>query len=370
MLASTSENASYRDSKRHSRAFTLVELLVVIGIITLLIAILLPALNKARRQAYTAQCASNMRQIAIAVLNYTSDNGGHLMPALVWPMGKGQPYPDGFFWAAELVHQGYIASPNILHQASNPNNGAPPPGLSNVFECPEGLTPAETGSLDNGQSFNYGLYPTDRNNNSWCYCIDDDPRNDQQTPYGTATWYQLNDRLTGYISNFTPGFIPAAENQTYVMGSEYNAPFVYFGSNNDKLGESEQADIADAKYSRTITMIRHSAVMAMVCEAASINWNAQTVSPVNGFNHYAPRIGARHGDTTPDGTNAWTNIAFFDGHVTLWPTLPMDTNNGNQPGPNPTPSNIQSSMVGSVDGLSAMEPSSGTVFTLYMDHQY
>src|SRR4051812_25935295 len=64
-----------------NNGFTLVELLVVIGIIAVLIAILLPALNRARQQAISAQCMSNMKQVGMAALMYANDNKGWYPPS-------------------------------------------------------------------------------------------------------------------------------------------------------------------------------------------------------------------------------------------------------------------------------------------------
>ena len=63
------------------RAFTLVELLVVIGIIAILVALLLPALNKARQQAIAVQCMSNMRQFGIINQMYMNQYRDWHMPA-------------------------------------------------------------------------------------------------------------------------------------------------------------------------------------------------------------------------------------------------------------------------------------------------
>src|SRR5438552_11555276 len=77
---------------RRKRGFTLVELLVVIAIIALLIAMLLPALKKAKEGANRVKCQSNIRQIVLAMMMYSNDDKKHIYLYTAGPNGNDNMY--------------------------------------------------------------------------------------------------------------------------------------------------------------------------------------------------------------------------------------------------------------------------------------
>jgi prepilin-type N-terminal cleavage/methylation domain-containing protein/prepilin-type processing-associated H-X9-DG protein len=139
-----------------AKAFTLVELLVVIGIIALLISILLPALNRAREAAYTIKCASNLHSIGNGMAMYAANYKGALPLSNEYtgttitngvqePTSPGNGYTH---WSSFLYNNAYEAAPpySVFQSASG----------WGMFQCPSldkgGLPPANTfaGNNDDG----------------------------------------------------------------------------------------------------------------------------------------------------------------------------------------------------------------------------
>ena len=106
--------------------FTLVELLVVIGIIAVLISVLLPSLSKAREQAKQTVCQSQLRQIGLGLLIYSQRNGGFLPAWSGWQTleGKADNAPDekGEGWTQELASSFVPAASKIYNCPSFPTD--------------------------------------------------------------------------------------------------------------------------------------------------------------------------------------------------------------------------------------------------------
>ncbi len=133
--------------------FTLIELLVVIGIIGVLLAILLPALTKARQQSYTLTCASNLHSIGIGIDNYISDYHGYF-PASNYYKGLGWDHVIGQVPTTPVngyVHwSAFLYSQNVANVNDNLFLNAKSWAM---FQCPSlpdgGLPPANTFSGNN-----------------------------------------------------------------------------------------------------------------------------------------------------------------------------------------------------------------------------
>ena len=258
-------------------AFTLVELLVVIGIIALLISILLPSLNRARASAKQVVCLSNLRQIGQASLFYAQAQNGIGLPSGSWETNVDNNGATGvnlIWWPLMLIRNDYINVPQDAVLADN-NSGA------TVFMCP---------SIDTGRGYNTSVndgrtrvfsYGKDAEDRFWC-----------DVSYGIN-----GSQFGGKPQAIWDKFPALASNAVLKYGTPYLPP-------------------------RKLSQIPASSEMAFL-------FDGQWFNPMNDMLF---RIsGTRHGNS--DGstgakirTTGQTDLLFYDGHVSAIPRedLPFD----------------------------------------------
>jgi len=251
--------------------FTLVELLVVIGIIAVLIAILLPRLSAARGSGRTVKCLSNLRQIGIAAVTYTSQNKNYILPADVNDPtrageGFGRVWADT--WVTILVAEKYLPYPRGI----DPNI---PPGIDNVFHCPSGvLEQSSITAIANS-------LPANRKdgNGAMGYLHQS---NGLEPGLNVYCWYGIN----GTSSSAANDPVPC---RRVVVTS------------------------GTAKGTTKTNEIRNSSEMAFLFDGI-LGLNFQSTN--------ANRLNARHSN------RRITNIAFFDGHAESFPTKSLPGGDG------------------------------------------
>ena len=175
---------------RRAAGFTLVELLVVIGIIALLISILLPSLNRARDAAKTVQCLSNLRQIGNALHMYASQYKGHVVATYADLAGGSMSSHkvDAENYATMFVNEGFLPAPKMATMGEGVTTQA------SVFKCPSGTDDFlwNSFSQDPGPPA-----PQDRREMTGARPI---RTKSKSTGYIIDTWYGVNGIMGGFAT--------------------------------------------------------------------------------------------------------------------------------------------------------------------------
>jgi len=156
-----------------SRAVTLLELLVVIAILSLLIAVLLPSLAGARREAKAAVCATRLRELGRALHLYANDFDGRLMPLAYWSFEQIGDGPVNYWWGTD-ESTGVDFTRGFLHRYLAADAHA-----STVFECPEqpwGTYDPQGTSQSPTSTYGYnGYYLSPAHTPGWAFSVGDRP---------------------------------------------------------------------------------------------------------------------------------------------------------------------------------------------------
>jgi prepilin-type N-terminal cleavage/methylation domain-containing protein/prepilin-type processing-associated H-X9-DG protein len=295
-----------RDAHRFASersAFTLVELLVVIGIIALLISILLPALTAARRQAVAVKCAAQLRELGHAFQMYAAENKGWYPPSQLSPGGgfkyniDGVDYPTSAsgrtynaMWFNFIAK--YVTKNKAGGAVANSQEAAAQRG-TNIWGCP-----AWEGYQLSNQVGGISVVQTGYGMNGWPTMDNDNPP--ITAPPGNA----LPPRSEmDFISPWTPTSETGSFSKQVVWGRR----------------GAERCLLADCAF-WLIESEYVSPITGMAGQGNLTNGNATFFVPgsttIDAYRHgkYPPQINP--GQFSPKGGKVSFNILYVDGHVT------------------------------------------------------